>query len=268
MCCYLNAGRLRPTWRKLTHHPEADQDPTDRGVTLLELLMVIAITSVVGAMVMATIIVIGNLVTKTTESSEEFIKSKQALEEISANLRGAVNTDQGRGRLTDASSRAIVFYTASGGGLNEPPKLMSYVTHGDTLYQLIPGPNANFQKPSTVRAVLKGITTTDIFEFYTWADPNNSAGDKCFRKLTNAELTQKNPKSDKEGNAKDGIHARNAIAGVKITLKVNPVTNVRYKDEQGHTAWIRLGESIEPKDPTTGALIAGWPQNCWKVFDD
>ena len=243
----------------------------DRGVTLVELMMVIAITSIVGVMVMSTIIVVGNLVRSTTERTEEFIDAKQALEEVTANLRGATNFEQGRGRLTDANANAVIFYTSSGEGLNAPPTLMSYVVHHNTLYHVVAGKDKDGKDdigtPKLVRALITGIKNPKVFEFYTWQDPNKP-GNKCFRVLTEAELTQPNPKRSEQGDAADGLHARNAIAGVKITLNVNDNQNVRYKGTQGHSSWVRLGESIEAKDPSTGALIQGWPQNCWEVFGE
>lgn len=248
----------------------------DDGVTLVELMVVIAITSVVGLLLVGTLIMVGNLVTKTGERTEEFIDAKQALEEISANLRGATNADQGRGRLTDANSQAIVFYTASGEGLNAQPQLMAYIVIHNTLFHIIPGPNADWKNPISNRVVLRGVTNQEAFEFYTWADPNaapnspgsaTELGNRCFRKLTHAELTKPNPNPSENGDASNGINARNSIAGVRITLNVKQTDNIRFKEQQGHSTWVRLGESIEPKDPMTGALIPGWPQNCWETFE-
>lgn len=256
----------------------------DQGVTLVELLMVMAITSVVGLLVIATVIMVGNLVTKTTERTEEFISARQVLDEISVNLRGSTNHEQARGRLTDAAPFAIIFYTASGRGLQQDPELMSYAVLGDTLYQFKGVYNSSSKQwditpESPSRALIRGISDPNIYEFYTWADPKKlPAGtplDKqsCFRKLTEEELTKEIPDLQSGNNtiggkAIVGLHARNAIAGVKITLNVHDQNNVRFTQSQGHTTWVRLGESIEPKDPLTGALIEGWPQNCWKVFED
>lgn len=270
-------------WARLFSEQKRDA-PDDRGVTLVELLMVMAITSIVGALVMATIVIVGNLVTRTTERTEEFITAKQALDEISVNLRGSTNFEQSRGRLTDAAPFAVVFYTASGRGLQQDPQLMSYLVMGDKLYRFNGDYDPNtkkwdINKNSQRHVLVSGLTNPNIFEFYTWNDPKKlPAGtpisqQSCFRKLTEEELKKdpggiQNGGTTVEGSAVVGLHARNAIAGVKVTIDVKDSRNTRFKESQGHTTWVRLGESIEPKDASTGALIEGWPQNCWKVFED
>lgn len=248
----------------------------ESGVTLVELMMTIAISSIIGAMVLTSVFLLSTIVTRMTERTEDFIDAKHALDEISVNMRSATNADQGRGRLTDAKPFAVIFYTSSGKGLLEKPQLMGYFSANGALYHLVAGPDNNFDKPVSSRTVITGIEDNNIFEFYTWADPKKTPGNKCFRKLTDAELSA--PPKDADGNiihdpsvvgdAILGRNARDSIAGVKISFKIKKPNNARFKDSIGHTTWVRLGESIEPKDPITGALIPGWPEHCWEVFGD
>lgn len=238
----------------------------DEGVTLLELMMVMAISSVVGALVLGTIFTMGNLVTKTTEKTDDFIQARHALDEISVNLRGATGQGFSPGLLTDTKPNRIQFNTRSGGGLETDPVTMAYEIKNGDLRQVIPGNNNNFGNPKTVRTLVRGVKNSAVFEFYTWEDPKKPGG-KCFRKIDERHLS-KITRDPATGRELVGIHAKNAIAGVKIALQVRDDKNARFKDNQGHSTWVRLGESIEPKDPETGALIPGWPQNCWKVFDE
>ena len=255
-----------PRWaRSWPRMPGAKAAAHDEGVTLVELLVVMVIASIVGGIILTTIILISNLVAKTTERTEEFIDAKMALDEITTNVRGAFNQEQGLGRLAAANSRAMVFYTKSGKGLTQPPVLMGYfVDKHDQLIQVISADGQNFKEGDKKRIVIPGIQDPDIFTYYTWADTSKTG--QCFRKLTHTELTK--PVAGSGTNKdKDGLFARNAIAGVKISLTVNKPGNIRFTDTQTHKTWVRLADSVEPKDPVTGALIPGWPEQCWTVID-
>lgn len=267
----IDASQCQPVRRGLFEKPTDDSDLRDphgdRGVSLIELLMVIAITSIVGALVVGTIIVVGNLVAKTTERTEDFINSKHAIEEISVNLRGATNYEQARGRLTNARPNAVVFYTTSGDGLTGEPVLMSYAVLNGTLFRTVGVYDQakrkwDFGPTSTHKALLNGIVDTNVFEYYTWADPNEQ--NSCFKKIDERDLDTNSSTTGSENPA--NTHARNSIAGVKVKLKFKSTNTIRFNKIHEQTTWIRLGESIEPKDPKTGALIAGWPKNCWDKF--
>ncbi|WP_336249583.1 hypothetical protein [Stomatohabitans albus] len=260
----------RPTQSSQRNNIAAGED----GLTLTELMVTMLIASIIGGLVLATVIMVGNIVTRVTERTEEFVSGQQALDEISLNVRGAVPNNAGLGRIVSASPSGIVFFTHSGVGLSNKPILMSYQLINDELRQVrYPGDTIVTDKTAQSRMVIDGILDNEIFEYYTWADPKKYGGsNKCFRKIEAHEFavkpTLENGEVVLDNDGRIGIHARDAIAGIKISFHLHDKTNSKLQEPQEHTKWVRIGEFIDPKDPETGALIKGWPRGCWEIFDD
>lgn len=218
----------------------------DQGATLIELLMAIAITSIIGAMIMGTIFTLGRITGKITEQTDDNIAAKRVLDVISTNLRGAT-VDPARPtqpQLVIAHPGEVKFLTYGGRGFSEPPRWLHYRAKQGKIFQVDP-------VTQTERPIMTNSFNGQIFQFYRWDDDGvKDRHGNCFVSLTPDEL------KTEEG--------RRSIVAVQI--QIERLSSKQYQNNRKHTgAWVRLSEQITPFDPVKGHSLETWKNTCWET---
>lgn len=218
----------------------------DRGVTLIELMMAIAITSIIGAMILSTVLTISRVTGKITEQTDDNIAAKRVLDVISTNLRGATvdPAHPSQPILEIAHPGEVKFLTYGGGGFSQPPRWMHYRAKQGKIFQV--DPVTQHERP-----IMDSSVNGQIFRFYRWDD--DGIKDKygnCFVSLNANEM------KTEEG--------RRSIVAVQI--QIERLTSKNYNNVRKHTgAWVRLSEQIIPYHPVKGNSLESWKNTCWET---
>lgn len=218
----------------------------DRGATLIELMMAIAITSIIGAMIMGTIFTLGRIAGKLTEQTDDNIAAKRVLDVISTNLRGATvdPAHPTQPILAIAHPGEVKFLTYGGRGFSEAPRWLHYRAKQGNIYQVDP-------VTQDEHLIMTNSFNGQIFRFYKWDDTGyTDKHGNCFVSLYDDEL-----------NTEEG---RRSIVAVQI--QIERLSSDRFFNERKHTgAWVRLSEQITPVHPVKGNSLENWKNTCWET---
>lgn len=225
-----------------------DLHVSERGTTLVELLMVISISSIIGVLVLQSITTVSHITTRMAEHAQDSSSVKLALDTLSTNFRAAtVNPERPDApQFEIARGGEAKFLTYGYSGFSEPPHWVHYRLKRGVLYQVDP-------QTGQEHAIYRGIKRYEIFRFYRWDFDHKQHGDRlgnCFKALSNKEL--------------DTAEGRKSIVGLQIQLDRLGEDNIREHKKRHAGAWVRIMEQIQPQDPVTGERISDWKNRCWE----
>lgn len=218
---------------------------TDEGVTLIELLMTIAIASIIGAMILSSIIAITNLTVRMTERAEDTIEARVTTDEITTNLRAAtidpLNPDYGVFAI--ASINEIKFLTRGGQGFSQPPRWVHYRSKGSDIYRV--------DEHGRETLMMAGLDWVSPFRFYTF-DPQfrNDGYGNCYISLDDNDLAQP--------------EMRRRIVGMQVQINRRAGDNVRELKFSHSGEFVRIPEQTAPETVYTGERLQHWRNTCWE----
>lgn len=160
--------------------PDARRVQRQRGVTLVELLVVLIVMSVISTMIVGTWFALAQGYSRESQSSEQRDFAQQAVERLTRELRDAqaapsaltspaaiVGTDLGPYEISFNTS----FNTTTASNPTSVPRLVRYVLTDGTLYRDLAGPDRTFGTADDSRGILvehvvnegQGV---DLFQYY------------------------------------------------------------------------------------------------------
>lgn len=218
----------------------------DHGVSLVELMIAMLITSILSGMVLGTILTMSKVTAKLTEQTQDNIEVKRTLDLISTNLRGAT-VDPARpnqAQLVIAHPGEVKFMTYGGRGFNEPPRWIHYRAKQGKIYLVDPATKKE-------HVVTNYSVNGQIFRFYKWdMDAPTGKNGNCFVSLTPNEL-----RTDQ---------GRKSIVAVQI--QIERLTSTNHNNRKKHAgSWVRLNEQISTDHPMIADRGEQWKNTCWET---
>ena len=218
----------------------------DRGVTLIELMMVIAISSVIGVMLLSSFVIVSNITVRMAERAEDAIEAKMTTDEITTTLRAATldpaSPDQGV--FAVAKPNEIKFLTRAGQGYSEPPRWVHYLVQNRTIYRVAPDGKRH--------EMMTGLEPILPFRFFRY-DPEHgkNAYGNCYLSLDNQDLAKP--------------EMRSMIAGMQVEIYRKARDNVREHNYSQSGEFVRIMEQAMPEHHVTGEQLHAWRNTCWET---
>jgi prepilin-type N-terminal cleavage/methylation domain-containing protein len=165
-----------------------------RGVTLVELLVVLVIMTIVSTMILGVWFTLSRSYANTSESSQQRDDAQLAMERLTREIRDAQATTASDGAAISATNLGpycvrinTSFNTSDADNPTTVPRLVQFRLQDGVLYRQTAGPDRVFGTSDDantvmIRDVVNASTTTDLFTYYYY----NGTGDLVHSSGTSA----------------------------------------------------------------------------------